>query len=30
MFVYSFRASKRQIISIILCVVMLIAVWWLR
>ena len=26
MFVYSFRASKRQIISIILCVVMLIAV----
>ena len=26
MFVYSFRASKRQIISIILCVVMLIAI----
>ena len=26
MFVYSFKASKRQIISMILCVIMLIAV----
>ena len=30
MFVYSFKASKRQIISMILCAVMLIAVLVLR